>query len=950
MGWGCRYAATRETARTWNECFAIGMGEIRGLRFVVHATHRMCGAQDANQPGIKPMKQARVRSNSLHKGISRALHTGVLAVALSLSMPVGAQSATVVRFDIPAQRLSTALQAYASQAGMQLLYQPKALGSAMAQPVQGELGKREALQRLLEGSGLEVVYSSENAATIRRAASPPATGQKKSEPAKATHSSGDGAPSGGAATAPYAAKVSTLDTMVVTGTRIRGGTTPSPVITIDSTSIREEGFTDLGEVARNLPQNYSGGQNPGVIPFTISGAGGQNTNITGGSALNLRGLGQDASLTLLNGRRMAYGGVSQGVDISAIPVEAVERIEIVPDGASAIYGSDAVGGVANVLIQRSYDGVSLGARHGGATGGGLTTREYTATGGATWNSGGMIATVKDVSTDPIFARQRRYTEHLRDPWTLYPESDQQSGLLSIHQQVGAVAELRLDAFRTRRSQRYSVYNDVGNQFVSATPETMTWMVSPGIEWFLPNDWTMSVAGAWAHNRHDQHQSTQRLATGAVSVTDTCVCTDSRVVELGAEGPLFALPGGDARLAVGAGHRRNGFLEYNHVTDKAMIEGSEASRFAYVELNLPLLGPDQHKAGARRLELSAAMRGEDHDSFGRVTTPKLGLIYGPNADFTLKTSWGKSFKAPTLYQLLRSEQVVLRLARASGGTGFPSDATVLYLDGGNPELEPERARTWTASLAFHPEVLPGLETELTYFDIDYAGRVVQPITDPTQALSNPAYAEFVRLSPSPSEQAAIIARDGDGIVTNQAGMPYDPGKVVAVIYFQFRNAVQQRIRGIDLSGSYRFDLAHGRLAIRGSASWLDSTQRFATTEFDLSGTLHNPPRLVGRLGAVWTAGPVTASSFLNYKGGLENTIASERTASFTTVDAALRYAPGRNVRALPGWEFALSVQNLLNQAPPLHDISKVTPFLVPPYDATNYSPIGRFVSVALTKHW
>src|SRR3546814_4104538 len=87
-------------------------------------------------------------------------------------------------------------------------------------------------------------------------------------------------------------------------------------------------------------------------------------NITGGSALNLRGLGPDASLTLLNGHRMSYGGFSQAIDISAIPVEAVDRVEIVADGASAIYGSDAVGCVANVILKRDFDGVVLGVRYG----------------------------------------------------------------------------------------------------------------------------------------------------------------------------------------------------------------------------------------------------------------------------------------------------------------------------------------------------------------------------------------------------------------------------------------------------------------------------------------------------------------------------------------------------------------------------------------------------------
>src|SRR5690606_40833053 len=137
-----------------------------------------------------------------------------------------------------------------------------------------------------------------------------------------------------------------LGTVVVTGTRIRGGESASPVITIGSEDIREAGFTDLGQVVRSIPQNFGGGQNPGVAGGATSGAAGiANQNLTGGSSLNLRGLGPDATLTLLNGRRLSYGGFVQAVDISAIPVEAVDRVEILPDGASAIYGSDAVGGV-----------------------------------------------------------------------------------------------------------------------------------------------------------------------------------------------------------------------------------------------------------------------------------------------------------------------------------------------------------------------------------------------------------------------------------------------------------------------------------------------------------------------------------------------------------------------------------------------------------------------------
>ncbi|WP_225540701.1 TonB-dependent receptor [Xanthomonas sp. XNM01] len=758
--------------------------------------------------------------------------------------------------------------------------------------------------------------------------------------------SADGARNAAQAEATREAGAIELDRIEVTGTRIRGGATPSPVVTLGSERIREEGFADLGEVVRSLPQNFSGGQNPGVIPFTVSGAGAQNTNLSGGSALNLRGLGADATLTLLNGRRMAYDGISQAVDISAIPVEAVDRIEVVADGASAIYGSDAVGGVGNVILRRDFEGVAVGVGYGTADGGGLTTREYTATAGHVWTSGGLIVTYKDATTDPIYARQRAYTRFLRDPYTLYPGSDRRSGLVSLSQMLGTQAELRVDAFRTERSQRYGAQDNRSNVYIEATPDATTTLLSPRVDVFLPNDWTLSVGATRSRSRLDHDQAITLAASGALlQRTQLCYCNEGRSYEVGFEGPLLAWSAGDVRLAVGAGQRENSFLEYNQITRVAAIEGDEAARFAYAELHVPVLG--DAGAGSQRLTLTGAARYEDYDSFGSVLTPKLGVVYGPGADVTLKASWGRSFKAPTLFQLNRQRLTGFNYATAYGGVGTPPGATVLLLDGGNPNLEPERARTWTASVAFHPAAVPGLEAELSWFDIDYTDRVVAPITPTSQALRNPAFAEFVTYAPTPEQQAAAIA---GSTFLNYIRVPYDPDTVVALVHAYYTNVARQRIRGLDLSGAYGFDLGTGRLTLRGASSWIQSTQQATAAEFDLAGTLHNPPKLSGRAGGVWARDGFSAAVFANYRHGLENVAAGETTASFTTVDTTLRYAPVGQGRALRDWALALSVQNVFDRPPPLHDTTVLTPYLVPPYDATNFSAIGRYYHVTVSRHW
>jgi outer membrane receptor protein involved in Fe transport len=330
----------------------------------------------------------------------------------------------------------------------------------------------------------------------------------------------------------------------------------------------------------------------------------------------------------------------------------------------------------------------------------------------------------------------------------------------------------------------------------------------------------------------------------------------------------------------------------------------------------------------------------------VTTPKFGLIYSPGADFTLKTSWGKSFKAPRFLQRYSAQNVVYYPQTTMGGTGGAADATVLYRVGGSEDLHPERARTWSASLAFHPDALPGLESELTWFDIDYDDRIVAPIVA-YQALSNPIYAGFVDYHPSAGALAQAV--DDSHHFYNYAGAPYDASKVAAIVDGRYVNATRQKIKGIDLSGSYRSDLGEGHLTIRGSVSWLDSTQATVPTQspYDLSGTLFYPASLSGRIGAVWTHEGFSASVFGNYKSGVKNTVDGRNGASFTTFDGTLRYGTGEGDGFFANMVFELAAQNLLDRAPPLYVVAGLNEA---PYDSTNYSAVGRFLSLSVSKHF
>ncbi|MBS0567639.1 MAG: Plug domain-containing protein, partial [Proteobacteria bacterium] len=129
-------------------------------------------------------------------------------------------------------------------------------------------------------------------------------------------------------------KARNLETIVVTGSNIRrvDMETANPVITIDHAAISKSGKTTLGDIVQDLPAIAGNANNTNVN----NGGGSGQANVS------LRGLGSVRSLVLIDGRRLQIGGTT--ADVNAIPANLIERIEVLTDGASAIYGSDAIGG------------------------------------------------------------------------------------------------------------------------------------------------------------------------------------------------------------------------------------------------------------------------------------------------------------------------------------------------------------------------------------------------------------------------------------------------------------------------------------------------------------------------------------------------------------------------------------------------------------------------------
>lgn len=197
------------------------------------------------------------------------------------------------------------------------------------------------------------------------------------------------------------------DTIIVTGSHIRGlnTTVGNQSITIDREEIERQNYATVRDLTDDLPQNFGGGAT-GERQFNT----GANYNTGFGASINLRGLGNTATLILVNGRRMPASGYAAGsADISGIPLAAIERVDVLPDGASAVYGSDAVAGVVNFVLKKRYSGAETNARFGGATESSFNEYQISQSGGTDWNSGSLFGSYEYYRSDRLRRTDRPFT-------------------------------------------------------------------------------------------------------------------------------------------------------------------------------------------------------------------------------------------------------------------------------------------------------------------------------------------------------------------------------------------------------------------------------------------------------------------------------------------------------------------------------------------------------------
>ena len=839
--------------------------------------------------------------------------------------------------------------------------------------------------------------------------------------------------------------------IVVTGSSIRGvPPTGSNLISVTRDDIEKIGAITMPDLLATVPQLNSFNTAP-----RASGVIGQSSFAPG-----LRSLPASATLPLMDGHRLVAGAVNEtNPDFPFLPDLAVERVEIVADGASAIYGSDAIAGVVNFITRKSYSGVDVSASYGIAD----NYHTFSASGlvGKDWGTGGFIAAYQYSENGHITGAERDYRVVDFRPYggvdtrstycpspnvlvnttfyavnyaapglapnttnycdngavtDLVPKSRLHSAFLTAHQgltdritlwgeilysdrkdtvqdppppAVGASGGVILNNFpgifvnpffqtppgtgATTEFIEYRTDNLYGADHIDNTYRVKTGNSSAGLDVNLGGDLKLSVYGTidWSSNHStlpaidpaalDAAALSTNPATAldpfgngtspavAAAITDYAGdLVDSQRVYLGAakiDGPLATLPGGQLKIAVGAEYRRETFEQRGIYGGSPVPENLGRNiQSIYGELFVPIFGAGNETTLLHSLVLSLSGRYDHYSDFGSTTNPKIGLNWEPVAGLTFRGTYGTSFRAPGLRDVGATVGAYYIPVASLPALGLydPTRATqvdTLVLYGGNADLQPEKARTWSIGADLRPVSLPNFHANVTFYDIHYTNVIGTPVG--SVAFTDPTFASVVYRNPTPSLVDSLVAL---GVPVNFAPGTLPP--IGNALDFRQGNFGVRDTNGLDFDIGYNQPTGFGSVFadLAGNYILKFDTQLSPTSPVSNQLDLGVPKMtLRGTLGV--QAGAITAIAFVNYRHGVTGLYATPTgtaqysAGAYTTVDLRLSVKLP-DTSFLKKTQLSLQVNNLIDQTPPFF----------PATDGIGgaYNPIGRYFAVSLKK--
>ncbi len=896
------------------------------------------------------------------------------AVAAGPNVIYGADtsSATAQNEGIAPQALGDALTVFARRLGLQLIYASDLAAGRRSNGAPPGLSPADTLERILSGTGLAAHWLNERTISIQPAGNdepayhgvadvPNRQGIANNADTSSTADrvyqsveSGNG-PAGPTGSPDDQNIAVQLEEVVVTGSHIRGiDNKTNPVMVIDRDQIDRSGYTTTQDLFRSLPQNFSSGDSTVDGSFSNNPKAGQNSSLASG--VNLRGLGVSSTLVLLNGHRLAPSALGTMVDISLIPLSAIDRIEILTDGSSAIYGSDAVGGVVNIILKKDYQGAETDARYGSGTDGSRHEVEFSQALGEKWSGGNAIGTLHYQKQGVLPASERDFTSALTTPNDLLPKTSNYAATLNWQQTIAESLQFYGDVLWSKRDYRRSTsFVDGPGDYVSvSTGNSQNFTISPSFRYSF-GSWSLEL-----NPLYSRVQSTGVIASAAPGLADSTVQAIDRFVEKSVDiivdGPLVTTAAGDIRAAVGGSYRQENEHGVSTTTPGAVthFDPKRHDRAAFAELYFPIVGMGNRMPMLESLDVSAAVRSDRYSDFGSTTNPRIGIHWSPWTDVSVRASYGKSFRAPNAQEEFAespgSQLIFPCPCFAAPGGGL---ASALVLEGSSL-LKPERARTEDFAIEYKPSNLRGLTVSLGYYDIRYSDRIVRPTFSANALLEPGVYGSLI--SPVASDAAAediLAAQEAAGAQFN----PYYGTSVAGVRYLidlKQQNASIVKQTGFDFTSKLSHEFGRYTFTSQLNASFTDKidTALSPGAAFDnLVNTYGNPPRWRARFDSAWASKLWSIGAAMNAVGRYVNTavLGTPPIGSWITIDAnatvnadALFESPETR-----GLSLSIVVLNALNRNPPV--ATAPAPFLVG-YDPANANPLGRFASIQLRKVW
>ncbi len=496
--------------------------------------------------------------------------------------------------------------------------------------------------------------------------------------------------------------------------------------------------------------------------------------------------------------------------------------------------------------------------------------------------------------------------------------------------------------------------------------------------------------------------------GGTSAATLATLQDSRVFQQGnqtianiyakVDGDLFHLPGGAAKVAVGGE-----YTSYKIVQDTIQPNGLGAASFnslayvlnysrnvksGYVELYLPIIGPDQDIPGVRKFDVNLSGRVDSYSDVGSTTNPKIAANWEIVEGLRIRGNWARSFVAPALTSSGSNAQGRTGESGFTGGPAvtlpyslFPTAASIpgcpalpatacsvggatgingIQLNGGNGNLVPQKGKAWSIGLDIAPVQVPGFRVSLTYWHNELRGG----ITAPQVALvtGSAALSQYLTVYPTGATAAQIAA-----LTTS---LP-QTGAVNSPTYFiysnQQQNVLNLDVSGIDLDATYKFETENmGKFTLGAGFSRKTQFDQF----FGVGGTKFSVLNVVGynltfpsiqyegRYSFGWDYKGIDANVFVNHTGGYVNwgnpanarintaglpTGGGDNVKAFVTVDAHIGYTL-KDVGPLKSAQLYLDASNLFDKAPPFYNTFALNGAVG--YDGTNANPIGRVITIGL----